>query len=145
MELDLASFMVNHVLHYDSKETLKTKNSNLRNARMFPQTFRIIDDLIVINNNNFLCWLFQSICPWIEVEKNERWIQLIFAVIRIDIDNDKVFLYHYTNNYHSIIMYKLLEKIRLSQIKILRIQEFNRLVQVCMDVHPPAMETRDTV
>ena len=63
MGSDPAPFMANLFLyHFESKWVKNLKKDNLQKARRFGNTFRFIDDLFTINDNEFLrC--FQEIYP----------------------------------------------------------------------------------
>ena len=73
MGSDPAPFMANLFLYYfENKWILKMKKSNLKQARMFGNTFRFIDDLIAINDAGFFERNFQDIYPEEMVLKKEN-------------------------------------------------------------------------
>ena len=64
MGSDPAPFMANLFLYfYENKWIQKTKRTNLRNARMFGNTFRFIDDLMAINDDGLFESYYQEIYP----------------------------------------------------------------------------------
>ena len=64
MGSDPAPFMANLFLyHYESKWVRSLKKDSLQKARKFSNTFRFIDDLITINDDNFFSEYFKDIYP----------------------------------------------------------------------------------
>ena len=64
MGSDPAPFMANLFLyHYEAKWIKNLKKENLQKARRFSNTFRFIDDLLTINDNNLFLENFESIYP----------------------------------------------------------------------------------
>ena len=64
MGSDPAPFMANLFLyHFESKWVKDMKKENLQKARRFCNTFRFIDDLLTINDNNVFQESFKSIYP----------------------------------------------------------------------------------
>ena len=64
MGSDPAPFMANLFLYsYESKWVLKTKKCHLKEARMFGNTFRFIDDLIAINDGGLFEKNYNNIYP----------------------------------------------------------------------------------
>jgi len=64
MGSDPAPFMANLFLyHFESKWIKSLKKENLQKARRFSNTFRFIDDLLTINDNNLFLENFESIYP----------------------------------------------------------------------------------
>ena len=64
MGSDPAPFMANLFLyHYESKWVRNLKKSNIQKARKFSHTFRFIDDLLTINDDNLFLNNFSDIYP----------------------------------------------------------------------------------
>jgi len=64
MGSDPAPFMANLFLyHFESKWVKNLKKENLQKARRFSNTFRFIDDLLTINDNNLFKENFKDIYP----------------------------------------------------------------------------------
>lgn len=64
MGSDPAPFMANLFLyHYESKWIKNLKKESLQKARRFSHTFRFIDDLLTINDNNLFLQSFKEIYP----------------------------------------------------------------------------------
>ena len=62
MGLDMALFMANLFLyHFEANWIKSLKKENLQKARRFSNTFRFIDDLLTINDNNLFLENFESI------------------------------------------------------------------------------------
>ena len=64
MGSDPAPFLANLFLYYyESKWVKNLKKDNLQKARRFSHTFRFIDDLLTINDNNLFLQNFKDIYP----------------------------------------------------------------------------------
>ena len=64
MGSDPAPFMANLFLyHYESKQIKDLKKTDLQKARMFRHTFRFIDDLLTINDDNLFMEYYKVIYP----------------------------------------------------------------------------------
>ena len=94
MGSDPAPFMANLFLYfYENKWILKTKKSNLKEARMFGNTFRFIDDLIAINDGGTFEKNYKNIYPEeLELKKENHDInEATFLDLNIHISNSNNF------------------------------------------------------
>ena len=93
MGSDLAPFMANLFLfYYENKWVLKTKKSNLKQAKMFGNIFRFIDDLIAINDGGLFEDNYMNIYPdELELKKENGNRDATFLDLNIEINDTNNF------------------------------------------------------